>query len=71
MKINVFSTLSVYQVKPVIKMLKSTLVGTGILLATAVSLLIFATPVEDFFQSFSNPKANASVAPVVKTLDFK
>ncbi|KAB5547879.1 hypothetical protein DKX38_011285 [Salix brachista] len=43
--------LGSYKVKPVIKMLKQTLVGTGALLVTAVMLFIFATPVEDFFQS--------------------
>ncbi|KAK9064885.1 hypothetical protein SSX86_016267 [Deinandra increscens subsp. villosa] len=40
--------LGSYKVKPVIKLLKQTLVGTGVLLVTAVSLIIFATPVEDF-----------------------
>ncbi|XP_020537196.1 protein CONSERVED IN THE GREEN LINEAGE AND DIATOMS 27, chloroplastic isoform X2 [Jatropha curcas] len=43
--------LGSYKVKPVIKMLKQTLVGTGALLVTAVLLFIFATPVEDFFQN--------------------
>ncbi|KAJ6366776.1 hypothetical protein OIU77_003202 [Salix suchowensis] len=43
--------LGSYKVKPVIKLLKQTLVGTGALLVTAVMLFIFATPVEDFFQS--------------------
>ena len=43
------------QVKPVVKLLKQTLVGTGVLLVTAVSLIIFATPVEDFIKkTFSN-----------------
>lgn len=47
--------LGSYKVKPVIKLLKQTLVGTGVLLVTAVSLIIFATPVEDFFQkTFAN-----------------
>ena len=36
-------------------MLKQTLVGTGVLLVTAASLIIFATPVEDFIQkTFAN-----------------
>ncbi|KAI3462707.1 hypothetical protein Pfo_019370 [Paulownia fortunei] len=42
--------LGSYKVKPVIKLLKQTLVGTGALLVAAVSLFIFATPVEDFIQ---------------------
>ncbi|KAL8229229.1 hypothetical protein R6Q57_014129 [Mikania cordata] len=42
--------LGSYKVKPVVKLLKQTLVGTGVLLVTAVSLIIFATPVEDFIQ---------------------
>ncbi|KAI3503038.1 hypothetical protein L1887_31473 [Cichorium endivia] len=47
--------LGSYKVKPVIKLLKQTLVGTGVLLVTAVSLIIFATPVEDFFlKTFTN-----------------
>ncbi|XP_021273545.1 uncharacterized protein LOC110408785 [Herrania umbratica] len=43
--------LGSYKVKPVIKLLKQTLVGTGALLVTAVFLFIFATPVEDFFRT--------------------
>ncbi|XP_077233763.1 DUF1230 family protein (DUF1230) isoform X2 [Tasmannia lanceolata] len=43
--------LGSYKVKPVIKLLKQTLVGTGALLVTAVSLFIFATPVENFLQN--------------------
>ncbi|MFS8016946.1 hypothetical protein Hanom_Chr15g01374471 [Helianthus anomalus] len=47
--------LGSYKVKPVIKLLKQTLVGTGVLLVTAVSLIIFATPVEDFIlKTFAN-----------------
>ncbi|KAM7250509.1 hypothetical protein ACFE04_022392 [Oxalis oulophora] len=41
--------LGSYKVKPVIKMLKQTLVWTGGLLVSAVLLFIFAAPVEDFF----------------------
>ena len=37
--------------KPVIKMLKQTLVGTGALLVSAFVLFVFATPVEDFFKT--------------------
>ncbi|XP_074575897.1 LOW QUALITY PROTEIN: protein CONSERVED IN THE GREEN LINEAGE AND DIATOMS 27, chloroplastic [Curcuma longa] len=40
--------LGSYKVKPVIKLLKQTLVGTGVLLVGAVSLFIFAAPAEDF-----------------------
>lgn len=44
------------QVKPVIKLLKQTLVGTGALLVSAVMLFIFATPAEDFIQNtFGTP----------------
>ncbi|KAH9608735.1 hypothetical protein KSS87_019399 [Heliosperma pusillum] len=39
------------EVKPVIKMLKQTLVGTGALLVSGVLLFIFATPVENFLHS--------------------
>ncbi|CAI9111312.1 OLC1v1011511C1 [Oldenlandia corymbosa var. corymbosa] len=43
--------LGSYKVKPVIQLLKQTLVGTGVLLVAAVFLFVFATPVEDFIQS--------------------
>ncbi|KAL4378218.1 hypothetical protein GQ457_02G008170 [Hibiscus cannabinus] len=43
--------LGSYKVKPVIKLLKQTLVGTGALLVTSVFLFVFATPVEDFFKT--------------------
>uniref|UniRef100_A0A1J3CV78 Uncharacterized protein ycf36 n=1 Tax=Noccaea caerulescens TaxID=107243 RepID=A0A1J3CV78_NOCCA len=43
--------LGSYKVKPVIKMLKQTLVGTGALLVSAFVLFVFATPVEDFFKT--------------------
>lgn len=49
------------QVKPVIKMLKQTLVGTGALLVTAMLLFIFATPVEQFFQSAMPTNENPAV----------
>ncbi|KAJ6907629.1 CONSERVED IN THE GREEN LINEAGE AND DIATOMS 27 [Populus alba x Populus x berolinensis] len=51
------------EVKPVIKMLKQTLVRTGALLVTAVMLFIFATPVEDFFQTTFATKENPSIDP--------
>ncbi|KAH0700434.1 hypothetical protein KY285_015511 [Solanum tuberosum] len=51
--------LGSYKVKPVIKMLKQTLVGTGALLVAAVSLFIFATPVEDFFRDTFTTKENS------------
>ncbi|XP_038983403.1 protein CONSERVED IN THE GREEN LINEAGE AND DIATOMS 27, chloroplastic isoform X4 [Phoenix dactylifera] len=50
--------LRIYLVKPVIKLLKQTLVGTGVLLVTAVSLFIFAAPVEDFLHSAFDAKGN-------------
>lgn len=37
--------------KPVIKMLKQTLVGTGTLLVSGVLLIIFAAPVQNYFQA--------------------
>ncbi|MCD9560001.1 Protein CONSERVED IN THE GREEN LINEAGE AND DIATOMS 27, chloroplastic [Datura stramonium] len=51
--------LGSYKVKPVIKMLKQTLVGTGALLVAAVSLFIFATPVEDFIRDTFTTKENS------------
>lgn len=53
--------LGSYKVKPVIKLLKQTLVGTGALLVSAVMLFIFATPAEDFIQNaFGIPNVSAS-----------
>lgn len=46
--------------KPVIKLLKQTLVGTGALLVTAALLFIFATPVEDFIQNSFFTKAKST-----------
>ncbi|XP_030539002.1 protein CONSERVED IN THE GREEN LINEAGE AND DIATOMS 27, chloroplastic [Rhodamnia argentea] len=43
--------LGSYKVKPVVKLLKQTLVGTGVLLVSSAMLFTFATPVEDFFKS--------------------
>ncbi|OMO56520.1 hypothetical protein CCACVL1_26481 [Corchorus capsularis] len=55
--------LGSYKVKPVIKLLKQTLVGTGALLVTSVFLFIFATPVEDFFKTtFAAKETPSSVA---------
>lgn len=58
--------LGAYKVKPVIKMLKQTLVGTGALLVTAMLLFIFATPVEQFFQSAMTTNENPAVVPASK-----
>ncbi|XP_038900298.1 protein CONSERVED IN THE GREEN LINEAGE AND DIATOMS 27, chloroplastic [Benincasa hispida] len=57
--------LGSYKVKPVINMLKQTLVGTGIVLVSAVLLFIFATPVEDFVQTrfSSNQNLSSNVNP--------
>ncbi|CAK7337787.1 unnamed protein product [Dovyalis caffra] len=53
--------LGSYKVKPVIKMLKQTLVGTGALLVAAVMLFVYATPVEDFFQTIFSTKENPAI----------
>ncbi|KAL6227442.1 hypothetical protein ACLB2K_001400 [Fragaria x ananassa] len=58
--------LGSYKVKPVIKLLKQTLVGTGVLLVSAVMLFIFATPVEDFIQTTFSTKENSSNVSVSK-----
>uniref|UniRef100_J3LQ40 DUF1230 family protein n=1 Tax=Oryza brachyantha TaxID=4533 RepID=J3LQ40_ORYBR len=52
--------LGSYKVKPVINLLKQTLVGTGALLVGAVSLFAFAGPVEDFLHSLNAPTSAAS-----------
>ncbi|XP_009336064.2 protein CONSERVED IN THE GREEN LINEAGE AND DIATOMS 27, chloroplastic [Pyrus x bretschneideri] len=52
--------LGSYKVKPVIKLLKQTLVGTGALLVTGVLLFIFATPVEDLVRTTFGTKQNSS-----------
>ncbi|KAJ8765777.1 hypothetical protein K2173_014899 [Erythroxylum novogranatense] len=59
--------LGSYKVKPVIKMLKQTLVGTGVLLVSAVLLFFFATPVEDFFKTTFSKGENPSNELVSKT----
>ncbi|XP_050388013.1 protein CONSERVED IN THE GREEN LINEAGE AND DIATOMS 27, chloroplastic [Argentina anserina] len=58
--------LGSYKVKPVIKLLKQTLVGTGVLLVSAVMLFIFATPVEDFIQTTFSTRENSSNVSVSK-----
>ncbi|XP_065873548.1 protein CONSERVED IN THE GREEN LINEAGE AND DIATOMS 27, chloroplastic [Euphorbia lathyris] len=52
--------LGSYKVKPVIKLLKQTLVGTGALLVASAFLFVFATPVQDFFQNTLYPKESPS-----------
>ncbi|KAG6490046.1 hypothetical protein ZIOFF_051328 [Zingiber officinale] len=53
--------LGSYKVKPVIKLLKQTLVGTGVLLVGAVSLFIFAAPAEDFLHSGFVPNSQSKL----------
>ncbi|KAH1267215.1 Protein CONSERVED IN THE GREEN LINEAGE AND DIATOMS 27, chloroplastic [Glycine soja] len=61
--------LGSYKVKPVVKLLKQTLVGTGALLVTGVMLFIFATPLENFFRTtFTKEEIKSTVqAPKVNT----
>ncbi|KAL4366529.1 hypothetical protein GQ457_05G007600 [Hibiscus cannabinus] len=59
--------LGSYKVKPVIKLLKQTLVGTGALLVTSAFLFIFATPVEDFFKTVFVTKDTPSNVLASKT----
>ncbi|KAF7828647.1 protein CONSERVED IN THE GREEN LINEAGE AND DIATOMS 27, chloroplastic [Senna tora] len=58
--------LGSYKVKPVIKLLKQTLVGTGALLVTGVMLFIFATPVENLIQNTFSAKEDTSNAQAPK-----
>ena len=53
-----------FQVKPVIKMLKQTLVGTGALLVSAFVLFVFATPVEDFFKTTLGSNDEVSISRI-------
>ena len=54
-----------------IKLLKQTLVGTGVVLVTAVSLFIFASPVEDFLQSiFESNTTEMSTSKVKPNLRY-
>ncbi|CAI8588950.1 unnamed protein product [Vicia faba] len=62
--------LGSYKVKPVVKLLKQTLVGTGALLVTGVMLFIFATPVENFFQSAFTTEENKSTVQIPKLNKF-
>lgn len=55
--------LGSYKVKPVIKLLKQTLVGTGVLLVSAVSLFIFAAPAEDLLHSGFVSNRNNNLTP--------
>ncbi|KAI4385283.1 hypothetical protein MLD38_003328 [Melastoma candidum] len=54
--------LGSYKVKPVVKLLKQTLVGTGAMLVTSVMLFIFATPVEDYVKrAFSTNESMSNI----------
>lgn len=53
-----------------IKLLKQTLVGTGVLLVTAVSLIIFATPVEDFILTTFASKENVTTTKISPTMRY-
>ncbi|XP_031496155.1 protein CONSERVED IN THE GREEN LINEAGE AND DIATOMS 27, chloroplastic isoform X1 [Nymphaea colorata] len=61
--------LGSYKVKPVIKLLKQTLLGTGVLLVSAVSLFIFADPVQNFIRPSPalNEKSLSMLSPSTKT----
>ncbi|KAL2906395.1 Protein CONSERVED IN THE GREEN LINEAGE AND DIATOMS 27 chloroplastic [Bienertia sinuspersici] len=48
--------LGSFKVKPVIKLLKQTLVGTGAMLVSGALLFSFATPVQNFLQTTFNTK---------------
>ncbi|KAK3221390.1 hypothetical protein Dsin_008415 [Dipteronia sinensis] len=66
--------LGAYKVKPVIKLLKQTLIGTGALLVTAVSLFIFATPVEHFFHTplaTNENNSDISASKINKKFDIR
>ncbi|KAI5001024.1 hypothetical protein ZWY2020_010983 [Hordeum vulgare] len=58
--------LGSYKVKPVINLLKQTLVGTGALLVGAVVLFAFAVPVEEFVHSFNGAPSTASSKPIMR-----
>ncbi|KAL3525622.1 hypothetical protein ACH5RR_013994 [Cinchona calisaya] len=58
--------LGSYKVKPVIQLLKQTLVGTGVVLVASVLLFIFATPVEDFIQNKFSANENSSKVSISK-----
>ncbi|WVZ10388.1 hypothetical protein V8G54_014918 [Vigna mungo] len=64
--------LGSYKVKPVVKLLKQTLVGTGALLVTGVMLFIFATPVENFLRTtFSTEEIKPTVPKVNTKLNLR
>ncbi|KAK7367597.1 hypothetical protein VNO80_09612 [Phaseolus coccineus] len=64
--------LGAYKVKPVVKLLKQTLVGTGALLVTGVMLFIFATPVENFLRTtFTTEEIKSSVPKVNTKLNLR
>lgn len=55
-----------------IKLLKQTLVGTGVMLVTAVSLFFFATPVEDFLHNaFTTNNSNISTSKNKGNIRYK
>jgi len=58
--------LGSYKVKPVINLLKQTLVGTGVVLVGAVALFAFAAPVQEYIHSFNASPANTSSKPVMR-----
>ncbi|CAN8251429.1 unnamed protein product [Cochlearia groenlandica] len=59
--------LGSYKVKPVIKMLKQTLVGTGAFMVSAFVLFVFATPVEDFFKNTLRSKDSQPQVSISRT----
>ncbi|CAK8579583.1 unnamed protein product [Lathyrus sativus] len=58
------------EVKPVVKLLKQTLVGTGASLVTGVMLFIFATPVENFLRSTFTTEESKSTLQTTKVNRF-
>lgn len=62
--------LGSYKVKPVINLLKQTLVGTGALLVGAVFLFAFAAPVQDYVHSFNASPTAASSKPTMRREDL-
>ncbi|RZC66392.1 hypothetical protein C5167_010084 [Papaver somniferum] len=59
--------LGSYKVKPVIKLLKQTLVGTGAVLVSAVFLFAFAAPVQDFFHTRFSDQSNLPTSNISKS----
>ncbi|XP_068655225.1 protein CONSERVED IN THE GREEN LINEAGE AND DIATOMS 27, chloroplastic [Aristolochia californica] len=58
--------LGSYKVKPVINLLKQTLVSTGVMLVAGVSLFIFASPAEDFLQNLFKTNGSSISASKMK-----